>query len=65
MLKKKAIKKANAEVNNALVIHNSIFSINTKGLEDSNFFEDLDRQIGHISGGGIIGPTNYIILSML
>ena len=49
----------NAEINNALMIHNSKITIKTKGLEDFDFFEDLDRQIGHIDGGGgVIDPNN-------
>ena len=54
-----ALKMTNAEINNALVMHNSKITIKTKGLEDFDFFEDLDKQIGHIDGGGgVIDPNN-------
>ena len=47
-----AFEKANAEVNNAFVMHTSSTQINTKGVDYFNFFEDLDGRIGPISGGG-------------
>ena len=52
-----AFEEANVEANNALVMHNSNTHNNTKGLEDSDFFEDPNGKIGHISGGEI-GPNN-------
>ena len=56
---KNALKEANAEVNNALVMYNSNAPINIKGLKVSNFFEDLDGKIGHLIGcGGVIGLNN-------
>ena len=39
-------------------MHNSSTQNNTNGVEDSNFFKDLDGQIGPISSGGEIGPNN-------
>ena len=62
---KNALKKENAEANNALVMYNFNAPINIKGLKVSNFFEDSDGKIGHIGGGGVIDPNNQIILSML
>ena len=51
---KNALEEANADENKALMMHNFDDQNNTKGVEDSNFFEDLDGQIGPISGGGEI-----------
>ena len=47
-----ALEETNIEAYNALMMHNSSDPINTKGVDDSNYFEDLDGQISPISGGG-------------
>ena len=55
-----ALKKANAEVNNTLVMHNFNAPINIKGLKISKKkIEDSNGKIDHIGGGGsIIDPNN-------
>ena len=52
------LEKANAKVNNALVMYNSSDPINLKGSKIFDFFKDPDGKIGHIGGGGVIGHNN-------
>ena len=51
---KNALEEANTDANKALMMHNFDDQNHTKGVEDSNFFEDPNGQIGPISGGGEI-----------
>ena len=43
--------KANAKANNALIMDDPNTSIDIKGLDVSDIFEDFDEKIDHLIGG--------------
>ena len=53
-----ALEEDVTNVNNALVVYNKDPQIDIKSLEVSNFFEDPNGEIGHLIGGGVIGPED-------
>ena len=50
--------KANVETNNVLITNDPNTPIGIKGLDVSNFFEDLNEKIDHLIGGSVLGPDN-------
>ena len=53
-----ALGEVDVKANNAMIMDNLNPSIDIKGLDVSDFFQDLDEKIDHFIGGGVLGPDN-------